>query len=300
MLDLLFSFEAWASLLTLTALEIVLGIDNIIFISIVTARLPLHQQPFARRLGLGLALLMRLLLLFSISWIVGLTQPAFSIFGWVVSWRDIVLGLGGLFLLAKATIEIFEMTEGRTETSRPGSTTMAAAVVQIALLDVVFSLDSVITAVGMAEYIEIMVTAVVIAMIVMLVAAEPTARFVNNHPSVKMLALAFLLLIGMALVGDALQYHIPRGYLYFAIAFSAMVEALNLMAARARERHRQAQTAKAGQAASDPAGEAASGEGEASAADAGDPAPPAGGTGTAGEPAGAASAAEEERETAGR
>ncbi len=240
MLELLFSFEAWASLLTLTALEIVLGIDNIIFISIVTSRLPLHQQPFARRLGLGLALLMRLLLLFSISWIIGLTQPAFSIFGWVVSWRDIVLGLGGLFLLAKATVEIHEMTEGRTETSRPGSTTMAAAVIQIALLDMVFSLDSVITAVGMAEHIEIMVIAVVIAMIVMLVAAEPTAAFVNNHPSVKMLALAFLLLIGMALVGDALQYHIPRGYLYFAIAFSAMVEALNLMAARARERHRRA------------------------------------------------------------
>ncbi len=252
MLELLFSFEAWASLLTLTALEIVLGIDNIIFISIVTSRLPLHQQPFARRLGLGLALLMRLMLLFSISWIVGLTQPAFSIFGWVVSWRDIVLGLGGLFLLAKATVEIHEMTEGRTETSRPGSSTMTAAVIQIALLDMVFSLDSVITAVGMAEHIEIMVTAVVIAMIVMLVAAESTAAFVNNHPSVKMLALAFLLLIGMALVGDALQYHIPRGYLYFAIAFSAMVEALNLMAARARERHRQA-AAKAAQApAADP------------------------------------------------
>ncbi len=244
MLELLFSFEAWASLLTLTALEIVLGIDNIIFLSIVTGGLPLHQQAFARRLGLGLALLLRVLLLFSISWIIGLTQPAFAIFGWVVSWRDIVLGLGGLFLLGKATIEIHEMTEGRSEESRPGTTTMTAAIFQIALLDVVFSLDSVITAVGMADDIEIMVTAVVIAMGVMLVAAEPTSRFVNAHPSVKMLALGFLLLIGMALVGDALQFHIPRGYLYFAIAFSALVEALNLLAARARERRQQAEAAK--------------------------------------------------------
>ncbi len=245
MLELLLSFEAWASLLTLTVLEIVLGIDNIIFLSIATGGLPLHRQAFARRLGLGLALLLRILLLFSISWIIGLTQPAFSIFGWLVSWRDIVLGLGGLFLLGKATIEIHEMTEGRTEESRPGTTTMTAAIFQIALLDVVFSLDSVITAVGMADDIEIMVIAVVIAMGVMLVAAEPTSRFVNAHPSVKMLALGFLLLIGMALVGDALQYHIPRGYLYFAIAFSALVEALNLLAARARERRRQVEATKA-------------------------------------------------------
>ncbi|HFD14981.1 MAG TPA: TerC family protein [Rhodospirillales bacterium] len=261
MLELLFSFEAWASLLTLTALEIVLGIDNIIFISIVTGGLPRERQPFARRLGLGLALLMRLLLLFSISWIVGLTQPAFALGGWTVSWRDIVLGLGGLFLLAKATIEIHAMTEGRVESARPGSTTMVAAILQIALLDMVFSLDSVITAVGMAEHIEIMVAAVVIAMIVMLLAAEPTARFVNEHPSVKMLALGFLLLIGMALVGDALQYHIPRGYLYFAIAFSALVEGLNLIAARARERRREREMPAPPAAVADPARDPSPGSG---------------------------------------
>lgn len=238
MLELLTDPAAWASLLTLAALEIVLGIDNLIFLSVVTGRLPVAQQPAARRIGLALALLMRLGLLFSISWIIGLTQPAFTVLGHEVSWRDMVLGGGGLFLLVKGTMEIHHLTEGHEEGGGVGTTTFAAAVFQIVLLDIVFSLDSVITAVGMADHVEVMVIAVVIAMIIMLVAAEPVSRFVNAHPSVKMLALSFLLLIGMALVADGLHYHVPRGYLYFAIGFSALVEGLNLWAASARKRRR--------------------------------------------------------------
>lgn len=245
MLELLADPNAWASLLTLTALEIVLGIDNIIFLSIVSSKLPVHQQQLARRIGLGLALLMRVALLASIAWIIGLTQPAFSVFGHEVSWRDLVLGGGGLFLLVKGTMEIHHMAEGHEEGSRAGTTTMLSAIVQIVLLDIVFSLDSVITAVGMADDLPIMIAAVVIAIIVMLVASEPVSRFVNEHPTVKMLALSFLLLVGMALVADGLHYHIPRGYLYFAIAFSALVETLNLLAAKARQRRREQERAAA-------------------------------------------------------
>jgi predicted tellurium resistance membrane protein TerC len=245
MLELLTDPNAWASLLTLTALEIVLGIDNIIFLSIVSSRLPVHQQQPARRIGLGLALLMRVALLASIAWIIGLTQPAFTVFGFEATWRDLVLGAGGLFLLVKGTMEIHHMAEGHAEESQAGTASFASAIFQIVLLDIVFSLDSVITAVGMADDLPIMILAVVIAIVVMLVASEPVSRFVNEHPTVKMLALSFLLLVGMALVADGLHYHIPRGYLYFAIAFSGGVEALNLMAAQARRRRRDAQSASA-------------------------------------------------------
>jgi len=235
-IELLSSPEVWISLATLTALEVVLGIDNIIFLSIVSARLPLHQQRLARQLGLGLALGGRLVLLLSISWIVGLTAPLFSLLDHEVSWRDLVLLLGGLFLIVKGTLEMHHMLEGSHAESVVGTTTLAAAIGQIVVLDVVFSLDSVITAVGMVDDIPVMIAAVVIAMIVMLVASEPVSAFVQAHPTVKMLALSFLLLVGTALVADGLHFHVPRGYLYFAVAFSAGVEALNLWAAKVRKR----------------------------------------------------------------
>ncbi len=240
MLDLLASPEAWASLLTLTALEIVLGIDNVIFLSIVCGRLPLAQQGRARLIGLGLAAAMRVLLLMSISWIISLTQPAFALGNHIVSWRDLVLAGGGLFLLGKGTMEIHHMTEGAEEGAPAAVTTFAAAIVQIVLLDVVFSLDSVITAVGMSNDLPVMITAVLIAVAVMLVASKPVSAFINRHPTVKMLALSFLLLVGVALIADGLHFHIPRGYLYFAIAFSTLVEGLNLLAHRARSRRRHA------------------------------------------------------------
>jgi predicted tellurium resistance membrane protein TerC len=236
---LLSSPEAWASLLTLTALEIVLGIDNVIFLSIVTQRLPIEQQPRARVIGLGLAAAMRVGLLLSITWIIGLTEPIVSLAGHVVSWRDLVLLLGGLFLLVKGTMEIHHMTEGGGEGGQDaGSTTFAAAIVQIVLLDIVFSLDSVITAVGMAQHIEIMIAAVLISVGVMLLAAKPISEFIRRHPTMKMLALSFLLLVGVALIADGLHFHIPRGYLYFAIAFSIGVEVLNQLASRGRARRR--------------------------------------------------------------
>jgi predicted tellurium resistance membrane protein TerC len=239
MLELLTDPQAWISLATLSVLEIVLGIDNIIFLTIVSGRLPEHQQATARRIGLGLALLARILLLLSLTWMIGLTRPIFAIGDFEVSWRDIVLAGGGLFLIVKGTIETHHMLEGAGGESVAGTASFAAVITQIVLLDLVFSLDSVITAIGIAEHIPIMVAAIVIAMAVMLLAAEPTARFVNAHPTVKMLALSFLLLVGAALVADGMHFHIPRGYLYFAIAFSMGVESLNLLAARAR-RHRAA------------------------------------------------------------
>ena len=210
----------WASLLTLTALEIVLGIDNLIFLSIVSGRLPKHQQRMARQIGLALALLGRIALLFSLTWLIGLTEPVVSLLGFAFSWRDIVLIVGGLFLLVKGTMETHHMLEGQESESQVGTVTFFAAVVQIIILDVVFALDSIITAVGMTDQLPIMITAVVIAMIVMLVAANPVGDFVNNHPTVKMLALSFLLLVGVALIADGFHFHIPRGYLYFAIFFS--------------------------------------------------------------------------------
>ena len=234
--ELLTDPAVWMSLLTLTALEIVLGIDNLIFLSIVSGRLPKHQQATARRIGLALALLGRVALLFSLTWLIGLTEPVFAVMGFGVSWRDMVLVGGGLFLIVKGTMETHHMLEGHEEGASIGTITFFSAVVQILILDVVFALDSIITAIGMAEHLWVMVTAVVIAMVIMLVAADPVGNFVNDHPTVKMLALSFLLLVGVALIADGLHFHIPRGYLYFAIAFSIVVESMNLLASRARKR----------------------------------------------------------------
>jgi predicted tellurium resistance membrane protein TerC len=224
----------WASLATLTALEIVLGIDNVIFLSVITSRLPEHQQPLARRLGLALALLMRVALLFGIVWITRLEATLFSVFDVDFSWRDLILMGGGLFLLVKGTLEIHDTIEGEHAHGGVGSAAFGVVVMQIVALDLIFSLDSVITAVGMAQHVEVMIAAVCIAILVMLLAAEPVSAFIKRHPTTKMLALSFLLLVGVALVADGLGFHIPRGYLYFAIAFSIMVEMLNL-AARARK-----------------------------------------------------------------
>lgn len=235
-LPLLSDPAAWMSLATLTALEIVLGIDNLIFLSIVASRLPAHQQNPARRIGLSLALIMRLVLLAGITWIASLTAPILSIYGFDLSWRDLIMLGGGLFLLVKGTLEIHHTMEEHQEEGSAQKASFPVAIAQIVALDLVFSLDSVITAVGMADHLEIMIAAVVIAMGVMLVAAEPVGNFVNRHPTVKMLGLSFLILVGMMLVAEGLHFHIPRGYLYFAIAFSAGVEALNLMVKRRRER----------------------------------------------------------------
>ena len=229
MLELLYDPHAWASLLTLTVLEIVLGIDNIIFISIVAGRLPPEQQAKARTIGLMLALVMRIILLSLIFWIAHLTEPLFAVFGHEISWRDIILILGGLFLLVKGTMEIHHTVEGDdADVGNIKKVTMGAVLFQIMMLDIVFSLDSVITAIGMAEHQSVMIAAVVIAIGVMLFAAKPISDFVNAHPTVKMLALSFLLLVGMALIADGFEVHIPRGYLYFAVAFSLGVECLNL------------------------------------------------------------------------
>jgi predicted tellurium resistance membrane protein TerC len=229
--------EIWISLLTLTALEIVLGIDNLVFIAILTNRLPPAQRSAGRKVGLALALLTRLALLATLAWIVTLTEPVFSVAGKTLSWRDIILISGGLFLLYKATAEIHHLVEGAEE-ERAGAAPagFAAIVLQIAVIDIIFSLDSVITAVGMADHLWVMVVAVVIAMIIMLVASDPLARFVSTHPTVKMLALSFLLLIGVVLIADGLGLHIPKGYIYFALAFSVAVEALNHGVRRRRGR----------------------------------------------------------------
>lgn len=237
MLELFTDPAAWASLLTLTLLEIVLGVDNVIFLSIVTSRLPESQQPRARRIGLILALAGRVVLLFALGWLIGLTAPFLSVLGIELSWRDVILALGGLFLIYKATTEIHVMLEGETgggHGGKPGSAVFAAVLVQIFLLDLVFSLDSVLTAIGMADEIVIMVAAVSIAIGVMIVAAEPLSAFVQRHPTVKMLALAFLLLIGVALIADGFEFHIPRGYLYFGVAFATAIEILNLIARKRR------------------------------------------------------------------
>ena len=237
LMELAASPEAWASLATLAVLEIVLGIDNIIFLSIVTNRLPAHQRPRARFIGLALALIGRLALLFSLAWMTRLIHPIFHIGEFGVSWRDIVLFFGGAFLIYKATMEMHNELEGGDEyRADVKAASFAYVIVQIMIIDMVFSLDSVITAIGIAEHIPIMVISILIAIAVMLFAAGPVARFVDKHPTVKMLALAFLLLVGVALVADGLHFHIPRAYLYFAIGFSIAVEALNLYAARTRKR----------------------------------------------------------------
>lgn len=239
MMEWLSDPQIWISLLTLAALEIVLGVDNLVFLTILSDRLPETQRPKARRLGLAFALLTRLGLLASLSWIVSLTEPVVTILGHAVSWRDIILIGGGLFLLTKATHEIHGSLEGEDETGASGAVKKVAAgfvatILQIGVLDIVFSLDSVITAVGMVDQLEIMAAAVIIAVIVMLLASGPLSAFVSDHPTVKMLALSFLLLVGMSLVADGLGFHIPKGYLYFAMGFSVLVEGLNLLARRKR------------------------------------------------------------------
>jgi len=228
----------WASLVTLTAMEIVLGIDNIVFISVIVGKLPPERATRARQLGLAMALVFRILLLLSLFWLIGLTAPLFTLFGEAFSWRDLVLIAGGAFLLFKATLEIHKDVEGghgETTTAKVYAG-FAVIVTQIAAIDLVFSVDSILTAIGMAEHVGVMIAAVVIAIAVMYVASGPVAGFIDRHPTTRMLALAFLLMIGIALVADGIGFHIPRGYLYAAMAFSAIVEVLNVLARRNRQK----------------------------------------------------------------
>ena len=237
-MDLLTSPEAWIALATLTLLEIVLGIDNIVFISVLADRLPPEQRPKARQLGLALAMLTRILLLFSITLIMRLTTVLFTLFGHGVSGRDLILIVGGLFLLTKATREIHDKMEGEGDgvNGATDAATFRGVLIQIAILDMVFSLDSVITAVGMADDLAVMVTAVILAVGVMMISAGPVGSFVSKHPTVKMLALSFLLLIGTSLITDGAGFHIPKGYIYFAMGFSVFVESLNLRAKGTRSK----------------------------------------------------------------
>ena len=227
-MDAFLTYDGLLALVTLTFLEVILGVDNVIFISILSGKLPAHQQLKARRTGLMGAMVMRILLLLSIAWIIRLTEPLFTV-GWEISGRDLILIGGGLFLIGKATVEIHDRLEGEQAhgTARVAPS-FAAVIGQIMALDLVFSLDSVITAVGMADDISIMVAAVVLAVGIMMVSAESISGFVNRHPTVKVLALSFLLLIGLSLVGDGLDMHIPKGYIYFAMGFSVFVEMINL------------------------------------------------------------------------
>ena len=235
-MELLFEPQAWIAFVTLTALELVLGIDNIIFISILVDRLPPARREFTRRLGLFLAMFMRIALLLTLTVIIGLTAPLFTVLGEEISGRDLILIAGGLFLLWKATGEIHGLTEGAAEGhAQPVASTFAGVLAQIAVIDLVFSFDSIITAVGMVREVPVMIAAVVASVLMMMVAAGPIGRFVSRHPTVKMLALSFLIMVGMALVADGLDFHVPKGYLYFAMAFSVAVEMLNLrMRARLR------------------------------------------------------------------
>lgn len=243
MLDLLTDPNAWAALVTLSALEIVLGIDNVVFISILVSRLDPRIADNARKLGLGLALVFRILLLFTLTWLMSLSEPLFSAAGRAFSWHDIILIVGGLFLIAKATHEMHAEIEAAEEPEESGAGPAIKAafgliILQIIVIDLVFSIDSIVTAIGMAQDIRIMVMAVLIAVGVMYVASGPVARFVAAHPTTKMLALAFLVLIGVALVADGFEVHIPRGYIYFAMAFAGAVEAFNIIALRKRRRRR--------------------------------------------------------------
>jgi predicted tellurium resistance membrane protein TerC len=228
--------EAWVALVTLTVLEIVLGIDNIIFISILSGKLPAHQQAKARTIGLAMAMLMRIALLVSLNWIMGLTRPLFTVLSQEISGRDLILLIGGLFLIWKSVHEIHDRLEGEehAEGATRAVVTMGGVLVQIALLDIIFSLDSVITAVGMAQHLGVMITAIVIAVGFMMLSAGPVSSFVERHPTVKMLALSFLLLIGVTLIAESFEQHIPKGYVYFAMAFSVFVEMLNLRAKKKR------------------------------------------------------------------
>ncbi|GAB0060543.1 TerC family protein [Pseudomonas syringae] len=240
LLELATSPAAWIALATLVVMEVVLGIDNLIFISILTNKLPEHQREKARKLGIGMALVMRLGLLSTVAYIVQLTEPVFEVFGQAFSWKDMILIAGGLFLVWKATTEIHHSMDVKTEEEKAlGSVvalSMSAAIVQILMLDLVFSIDSIITAVGMTEHLPIMVIAVTSAVVVMLVAANPLAKFINDNPTVVMLALGFLIMIGMTLIAEGFGAHVPKGYIYAAMAFSAAVEALNMLVRRARRK----------------------------------------------------------------
>lgn len=230
MFEWIASPEAWIALGTLTALEIVLGIDNIIFISILVAKLPDSQRDRARKIGIMLAMLTRLALLFSISWVMGLTEPWFTIFGEAISGRDVILIGGGLFLLAKSTHEIHVSVEGASQEagSTAAASTFGMVLVQIAILDIVFSLDSVITAVGLVDHVSIMAIAIIIAVGVMLLASKAISDFVDDHPTIKILALSFLIIVGLTLILEGLDFHIPKGYIYFAMLFSLTVEGINI------------------------------------------------------------------------
>ena len=239
MIELLYDPNVWAAFVTLTIMEIVLGIDNIVFISVIVNRLPHAQAERARKIGLALALIFRIVLLFFLTWIIGLQQTLFSAFGHDFSWRDIILIAGGVFLIYKGTSEIHEEMEGETEkeqAQRLAEGAFGAIIGQIIVIDLVFSVDSIVTAIGMAQHIEVMVAAVVVAVGVMFVASGYVADFIRRHPTTKMLALAFLLLIGVSLVADGLGFHIPRGYIYAAMGFSVLVEVINILVSERRKR----------------------------------------------------------------
>jgi predicted tellurium resistance membrane protein TerC len=238
MFHLMTDANAWAALLTLTALEIVLGIDNLVFIGILTARLNKRRSRRARAIGLSLAFVFRVLLLATLSWIIGLTRPVLSLAEVTLSWRDIILIAGGLFLIAKATREIHSEVESDDEADAvaPHTRALAAVIVQLAVIDLVFSIDSIVTAIGLADNLEVMIAAIVIAMLVMFAAAGPVGGFIQAHPTTKMLALAFLLLIGLALLADGFHFHIPRGYIYSAMAFATAVDVFNVVAHRNRRK----------------------------------------------------------------
>lgn len=237
LIDWLTNPDVWASFIALSAMEVVLGIDNVVFISLLVSRLPPDNRRRARRIGLSLALIFRVIMLGGIAWMIHLTTPIFSLAGYDFSWRDLILIAGGLFLLVKGTREIHDDIEGEEEEEGGASRvadTMVSAVLQIAVIDLVFSIDSIITAVGMAEHVEVMIAAVAVAILVMYFASEPVAGFIERHPTTKMLALSFLLLIGAALIADGMHFHIPRAYIYFAMAFAAAVEVVNVLASRKR------------------------------------------------------------------
>jgi predicted tellurium resistance membrane protein TerC len=237
LIDWLTDPHIWASFITLSAMEVVLGIDNVVFISLMVSRMHPEQRLTARRVGLLLALIFRIIMLGGIAYIIHLTTPLFSFAGYDFSWRDLILIAGGLFLLVKGTREMHQDIEGEEEGGEASvADTMVSAILQIAVIDLVFSIDSIITAVGMAEYVEVMIAAVAVAILVMYFASEPVAAFIERHPTTKMLALSFLLLIGAALIADGFHFHIPRGYIYFAMAFAAAVELINVVAMRRRQR----------------------------------------------------------------
>ena len=236
-MEIFLSFEVWIALATLTFLEIVLGIDNIIFISIVTNKLPEHQQAGARTIGLAAALIFRIALLVCITWIIGFTKPLFSIFAFEISGRDLILGLGGIFLLAKSTSEIHHKIEGEIEeTSAKKTYGLFGIIIQIVMLDMIFSFDSILTAIGMTEHLIIMIIAVVISIGIMMIAAGTISRFINNHPTLQMLALSFLILIGFMLMLESFDFHVPKGYIYFAVFFSLFVEILNMQLRKNRKK----------------------------------------------------------------